>query len=147
MSLGGRLVELPQALWALHVVGVLRRRRRWEIGQLAAGGEVLLNHPRLADGAEELLVLGTPVGLLHWHFFFVEALLDERLCLCALGSHLGCVEDLHFLGRRLLANVPMLLDSVLVETPAADVAALLVRTKGSGLRRWRFRHGCRTLKG
>lgn len=128
MSLRCGLVELAAAGRALNVVRVLRGRRWRKIGQLSARGQVHLNQPGLPHGVEKLLVLGSPRRLLHWDSFVVKSPLDEGLGFRALGTHLGGVEHLHLLGRRLFADGAVLLDAVLVEATAAHVAPLLVRT-------------------
>lgn len=63
MALGYLLRILPTAVLALDVVVVVGAGRRWQVGELAALGLVLLHHSGLLDRVLELLVLHLPFCL------------------------------------------------------------------------------------
>jgi len=64
VPLRGSLVELALAVRALHVVGVIGRRRRRQVGGLPARRQVALGGLGRAHGRHEFLALLPPVGLL-----------------------------------------------------------------------------------
>ena len=121
-------------MWALHVVGVVARRRRRKVGRVASCSHVGVVLLRQADGTDEVFVLLAPVGLCcrgrgRAASFATGARRSSssrcdhhfqiRLRLSALHSHLRWVKYFPLFGRRLLADRLVLLDAVRGEVAAA----------------------------
>lgn len=143
VSFGSGLVEAARAVRTLDVVGILRGRWRRQVRQLAALGQVGLHLLGRPDGLDEFLVLPAPVTLFGFggrgssgsglrrgtagNGFLTRSGADLLLEDVFLGigsqhSVLGRVENLTLLGLGLLADFPMLGDSVFGEVPPADGA-------------------------